>query len=86
MAYDNRNRGSIWKNDRKEKDEHPDFTGTLNVDGVEYWVNAWRRKEGASDKAPALTFSVRPKEAKQPASKPRVARPASADMDDEIPF
>lgn len=89
MPYDNTNRGSIWKNDRKEKEEHPDFTGTLNVDGTEYWVSAWRRKEDASEKAPALTFSVRPKEAKreqprQASSQPRVAQ--RSDMDDEIPF
>lgn len=95
MPYDNTNRGSIWKNKKKEKDTHPDFTGSLNVDGVEYWVNAWRRKDDASPEAPALTFSVRPKEARAderapaPAAKP-AARRASADMgrelNDEIPF
>lgn len=62
MAFDNTNRGSIWKNDKKEKDTHPDFTGSLNVGGVEYWVSAWKRKEGAPAKAPALSFSVKPKE------------------------
>ncbi len=94
MAYDNTNRGSIWKNDRKEKDEHPDFTGSLNVDGVEYWVSAWKRKDGAAAKAPALTFSVRPKETKAAAQNERprlsaeklgyVSNPER--MDDEIPF
>jgi hypothetical protein len=61
--YDNTNRGSIWKNDKKETDNHPDFTGSLNVDGTEYWVSAWKRKPDASDKAPALSFSVKPKDA-----------------------
>lgn len=62
-TFDNTNRGSIWKNDKKEKDTHPDFTGSLNVDGREYWVSAWKRKEGAAAKAPALSFSIKPKEA-----------------------
>ena len=59
--FDNKNRGAIFKNDKKEKDTHPDFTGSLNVEGKEYWVSAWKRKEGASQKAPVLSFSVKPK-------------------------
>lgn len=66
--YDETNRGSIWKNDKKETDRHPDFTGSLNVEGVEYWVSAWKRKPDANPKAPALSFSVKPKE-------PRAAAP-----------
>jgi|SRR5687768_16938952 len=61
-GYSNENRGSIWKNDKKETDKHPDFTGSLNVNGVDYWVSAWKRKEGANPKAPALSFTVKPKE------------------------
>ena len=89
--YDNKNRGSIWKNEKKEQDTHPDFTGTLNVEGVEYWVSAWKRKEGASPKAPALSFSVKPKEVKadhqneRPAPKRQVGG-ISDTIDDEIPF
>ena len=60
--YDNTNRGSIWGNDRKETDKHPDFTGSLNVEGKEYWVSAWKRKPDANPKAPALSFSVKPKD------------------------
>lgn len=63
--YSNENRGSIWKNEKKETDKHPDFTGSLNVDGREYWVSAWKRKEGANPKAPALTFTVKPKDEQQ---------------------
>jgi hypothetical protein len=91
MAYDNTNRGSIWKNKKKERDTHPDFTGSINVEGVEYWVNAWRRKEDANPSAPAMTFTVRPKETKADHQNERPAvRKSSADMgremDDEIPF
>jgi hypothetical protein len=60
--HDNTNRGAIWKNEKKEKDTHPDFKGSVNVDGREYWVSAWKRKEGAGPKSPALSFSVKPKD------------------------
>lgn len=94
---DNTNRGAIWKNKKKEKDTHPDFTGSLNVDGTEYWVNAWRRKDDAPETAPALSFSVRPKDApQQPISQrampkgPRYSddriTTGRRDLDDEVPF
>ncbi len=76
--YDNTNRGSIWKNDEKETDKHPDFKGSLDVNGVQYWVSAWKRKEGGSPKAPALSFSIKPKDEKPKAR--------NDDMNDDIPF
>ena len=62
--YDDRNRGAIWKNEKKESDKHPDFTGSLNVDGHDYWVSAWKRKEGSGPNTPALSFSVKLKDGK----------------------
>jgi hypothetical protein len=87
MAYDNKNRGAIWKNDDKREDNHPDFKGSLNVDGVEFWVSAWKRKEDAGPKSPALSFSIKPKEERTERAKPavRVAE-KNRDMNDEIPF
>lgn len=89
MTYDNRNRGAIWKNDDRREDNHPDFKGSINVEGVEYWVSAWRRKEGAAAKAPALSFSIKPKDEQKPqrqAPAPARGSARNADMDDEIPF
>jgi hypothetical protein len=93
MAYDNTNRGSIWKNKKKrEGKQDADFTGSLNVNGVEFWVNAWKRKNDASADAPALSFSLRPKEDQGQQPTPKKAdpistgRPRQADMDDDIPF
>jgi len=87
--FDKTNRGSIWKNDKKEKDTHPDFTGSLNVDGVEYWVSAWKRKEGAHAKAPALSFSIKVKEEKGVDAPKKAAKQTNYDDDmdgDSIPF
>lgn len=79
--HDNTNRGAIWKNDDKQNDNHPDFKGSLNVGGVEYWVSAWKRKPSASAKAPALSFSIKPKDEKHKQNTP------ADDMDgDRIPF
>lgn len=63
--YDNTNRGALWQNKDKAQDTHADFTGTINVDGVEYFLNGWKRKEGASATSPALSVSVKRKD-KQP--------------------
>jgi len=85
--YDNTNRGSIWKNEKKESETHPDFTGSLNVNGTEYWVSAWKRKPDQSDKAPALSFTVKPKDG-APAKKASTGTKStsSADFEDDIPF
>jgi len=90
--FDKTNRGSIWRNEKKEKDTHPDFTGSLNVDGVEYWVSAWKRKEGAHAKAPALSFSIKPKEEQKDnrsasmMTSDEIKERRAAEMDDDIPF
>lgn len=92
--YDNTNRGSLWKNDKMRPDKQdPEFTGTVNVGGAEYWVSAWKRKPDAKPTAPALTFTVKRKEkgAKSPdpisTGKPGMSGYASKqDMNDDIPF
>lgn len=62
MQYDNTNRGQIWPNDKKETENHPDYKGSINIEGKEYWLSAWKRKEGANPKAPVLSFSVQAKD------------------------
>lgn len=81
MTYDNNNRGSIWKNDRREKNTHPHFTGTATVEGREYWVSAWKREDGANPKSPALRFSFKPKD-ETPRREPTPSPPENED----IPF
>jgi hypothetical protein len=81
--YDNRNRGTLGRNRRKEQDSHPDFTGQLNVDGRDYWLSGWT-KEGPTGKF--FSLSVKPKDERPMV--PRVPGSASTpvDLDDDIPF
>jgi hypothetical protein len=61
----NINRGAIWGNKKKTKDTHPDFTGSINVGGIEYWLDGWKRPADANSNAPAMKFMVKPKDGQQ---------------------
>lgn len=75
--YDNTNSGVLFKNTDKATDKHPDYGGTINVEGKEYWLNAWI-KEGKKGKF--MSLAVKPKDAK-PAAKQK-----PDDDDPDIPF
>lgn len=62
MSYVNTNRGRIWSNECKQKATHPDFKGSLNVKGEEFWISAWKQKGDANSDTLNLSFSVRPKD------------------------
>jgi len=64
--YDNTNRGTLFVNDRKEKETHPDRTGSINIEGVDYFLDGWIKKKG--DKQ-YLSLSVKRKN-KQSGNKP----------------
>lgn len=85
MEYDNVNRGQIWKNENRKTDTHPQFTGSINVDGKEYWLSGWTRKEGANPKSPAMSFSINPKEP-QINQTPTTDSVSGGGFSDDIPF
>ena len=74
------NSGSLFKNDRKEKDTHPDYRGTINVDGREWEISAWL-KDGAKGKFMSLAV-------KEPYQKGGGANTGYSGLDDggDIPF
>lgn len=80
--YDNTNRGSLFRNDRKENEKHADYTGSLNVDGQEFWINAWLKESKTGTKF--MSLSVRPKEARPAASDDVPATRGTSE--DVIPF
>ena len=61
MEFDNTNRGSLFKNDRKDDAKFPDYKGSINVDGTEYWLSAWIKV--SKDGAKFMSLSVKNKNA-----------------------
>jgi len=79
------NNGSMFPNDRKEKETHADLTGSINVGGQEYWLNGWQKDGGR------ISVSVKPKQQYQ--GKPGVRgdyqgqeQSVAADDDGDVPF
>lgn len=67
QQYDNTDRGALFRNDRKEQPNHPDYRGSLNVDGVDYWISAWLKE---SAKGKFMSLSVKPKDQQATPSQP----------------
>jgi uncharacterized protein (DUF736 family) len=91
MAYEMKpNTGSLFKNERKEADTHPDYKGSALVDGLgECWLDAWINT--AKDGSKYMSLKIKPKEAQQQRSHntpPGYApQPASEfDDDSDVPF
>jgi len=84
MEFDNTDRGVLYRNENKSSDNHPDYSGSVNVGGVDYWLSGWL-KESKKDSKKFFSLSVRPKTdaAPKPVNRPK----KSSDFDDlEVPF
>lgn len=82
MSGQRDNSGTLGKNQRREKDTHPEYNGKCVIDGREYWISAWV-KDGQNGKFFSLAF--KPKEQQQ--ERRQSAPPAAEDpFSDDIPF
>jgi hypothetical protein len=83
MEYDNTNRGALFnERDRKTKDNDRDYSGSINIEGAEYWLSGWVRTSKKSGKK-YLSLSIKPK-VEKPAESAK--KSPAQDLDDEIPF
>lgn len=60
MSEQNQNKdnsGTLFKNSNKTSDKHPDYTGTINVNGKEFRLAAWEN-ESKDKKTKFLKISV----------------------------
>jgi uncharacterized protein (DUF736 family) len=79
--------GSLFRNDKRESDSHPNARGSCLIDGVEYWVDAWTNTTQAGDKYQSLKFKRKEaKPAKAPDRFAAVKAGASRGDLDDVPF
>lgn len=82
MAFEHKdNTGSLFANDRREKETHPTHTGQGKIDGVEYWISAWVKEANGKR---FFSMAFKPKDEQAPRS-----RQSGEDDDmgaDDIPF
>src|SRR5262245_31919676 len=80
MAFELKpNRGSLFRNDEKTRDEDRDYSGSINIEGREYWLSGWV-KEGKKGKF--LSLSIKPKSADN--AKPKTSN--AEELHDHLPF
>jgi hypothetical protein len=88
MAYEQKDMsGSLFRNDRREKDTHPHAKGSALIGGVEYWVSAWTKEARDGSKYQSLSFT--PKEANGGGHTQLTRQQPTgfdADLEDDVPF
>jgi hypothetical protein len=63
MEYDNTNRGSLFNNERRDDEKFPHYKGSLNVEGVDFWISAWLKE--SKDGAKFMSLSIKAKDQKE---------------------
>jgi uncharacterized protein (DUF736 family) len=94
MAFEKRDMsGALFKNDRKETENHPDYTGDVLVNGTSFWINGWKKQDRNGNSF--LSLSFKPKDQMRPASKSAPASPGKTaddprtvrrELDDDLVF
>jgi uncharacterized protein (DUF736 family) len=90
--YDNTNSGALFTNVKKGE-KHPDFKGSINVDGKEWDIAAWNRTSKAGKQFLSLKVSVpfvketfKPDQDELVLEKPKYEGRKQDDSGDDIPF
>jgi uncharacterized protein (DUF736 family) len=75
--YDNTNSGALFKNDKGDNPKRPDYTGSINVEGKDFWISSWIKTSQKGTKFMSLSVQAKEEQA-QP--------DADVEFDDDMPF
>ncbi len=88
MAYDNNMTGMLSKNERKAQPNHPDYSGSVEIDGKQYWLSGWIKEGKDGGKMAGKKFvslAIKPKEAQGHPTQPAPVN-APEVVEDDIGF
>jgi hypothetical protein len=54
----------LFRDERKQKPEDGDYSGSINVNGCEFWLSAWVKQSKAGKKF--MSLSIKPKDEAKP--------------------
>lgn len=57
------NNGALFKNTRKKQPNHPDWTGSINVEGDDFYLNGWVKE--TKDGQKYFSLSIKPKDSRK---------------------
>jgi hypothetical protein len=89
MAFEQRElSGQLFKNARKTEEKHPNAQGSCLIEGVEYFISAWTKKDKNGN--PWQSLSFKRKDVVQGAgiekARDAIDKPTQPDFNDDIPF
>lgn len=90
MAYEPKEgQGSLFRNERKQQPNHPDYQGQIFIGGVEYWISAWVKESQGGKKF--FSISSQPKERPVTTSQQQQSAAAGTSVypqykSDDLPF
>ena len=78
------NSGVFGPNQKKLSANHPDFTGSCNVGGIEYYHSVWTKRDKQGNVF--YTDSFRPKDEHQQPTAPSTGYTRAAEPQQAVPF
>lgn len=86
MAFEQRDMsGALFRNAKKETENHPSATGTAMIGGVLYYISSWTKTTKSGDKYQSLSFKRKDEVHKSGVNEAKKAI-ARSDFNDDIPF
>ena len=83
--YDEKNQGTLSPVKDKKEGWHADFSGSINIEGKWFWLNAYKR-DGANGEFYSVKIGTEKPPMKQ-APKTEATKAATLDdFDDDLPF
>ena len=82
MSFEHKeNSGSLFKNDRRETENHPNYKGDGLINGKEVWISAWVKETTTGSKFMSISFQN-----KNDVNAVSSSKPVVEFEDEDLPF